>query len=226
MQEIRDPQQPVSPTVMPTPQAAYPATPVAYYVPAAAPKAGRFLRMRRMLRLLARRALYGTVLVGRALRPYAVTLVVAIALLSVIGWMSYLLWAPKAPAAAFDRADSLPPVAAVESFIQGQQNFNADMMWDAYSTEFQTSQLASGASKATLQSQADYQRNMGLKFVRYDYIGGVKETDGGSMYFYSVDLRLRNQQKRFPMIFRADADGKIIEIQSPLAPQNGSNSGQ
>lgn len=211
MQEIRDPQQPA---------------PVTYYVPAPAPKAGRFLRFRRMARLLARRSIYGTVLAGRALRPYAATLVTAVVLLGVIGWMAYMLWAPKAPAAAFARADSLPPVAAVESFIQGQQNFNADMMWDAFSTEFQASQLASGASKATLQSQADGQRTMGLKFVRYDYIGGVKELDGGTMYFYSVDLRLRNQQKRFPMIFRADADGKIIEIQSPIAPQTGSTSGQ
>lgn len=224
MQEIRDPQQPVGSTVVPAPQPAYPAAPVAYYVPAPAPKAGRFLRMRRMARLLVRRAVYGVVLVGRALRPYAATLVTALVLLGVIGWMAYMLWAPTAPPAVFARADSLPPVAAVETFIQGQQNFNADMMWEAFSTEFQASQLANGASKATLQSQADYQRNMGLKFVRYDYIGGVKELDGGSMYFYSVDLRLRNQQKRFPMIFRADADGKIIEIQSPIAPQTGSSS--
>jgi hypothetical protein len=41
------------------------------------------------------------------------------------------------------------------------------------------------------------------------------------MYFYTVDLRVRNQQRRFPIIFHADADGKITEIESVLAPQNG-----
>lgn len=219
MEETREPQ-----VVQPIAYPAQPATPQpTYYVatPVAPARAGRFTRMRRMARLLLRRVVYALALLGRMLRPRAAWLVVIVALLTVIGWMSYLLWAPKAAPPVFARADSLPPVVAVERFIEGQQNFNADLMWDAYSTEFQASQLANGASKATLQAQADYQRNMGLKFVRYEYIGGVKETDGGSLYFYTVDLRLRNQQKRFPIVFHADADGKIIEIESALAPQTG-----
>ncbi|MBK9945347.1 MAG: hypothetical protein IPP13_27470 [Kouleothrix sp.] len=223
MEETREPQQPVVAPISYPPQPAYPQTQAPYYVPTPAPvaQAGRFTRMRRITRLLLRRLLYGATIAGRVLRPYALFLVVLVALLGVIGWMSYLLWGARAQSATFARADSLPPAVAVERFIQGQQNFNADMMWDAYSPDFQASQLANGATKATLQAQANYQRNQGLKFVRYDYIGGVKETDGGGMYFYSVDLRLRNQQKRFSMIFHADADGKITEIESLLAPQTG-----
>jgi hypothetical protein len=153
--------------------------------------------------------------VGRVARPYAAFIVVTIALLGVIGWMSYMLWGPKAKPVAFDRVDSLPPAAAVETYIQGQQNFNADMMWDAYSTDYQANQLANGASKATLQAQASSQRSAGLQYVHYDYIGGVT-LDNGSMYFYSVDLSLQNQHARFPIIFKADQDGKIIGIDSPL----------
>ena len=218
MEETREPQQPATAPMVYPAQPVYPA-PQPYYAPA--PKVGRFARLRRLMRLLLRRLLYGSVVIGRVIRPYAGFVVVIIALVGVIGWMSYLLWGPKAAPASFARAESLPPANAIETFIKGQQSFNADMMWDAYSTDYQAAQLANGASKATLQAQANSQRTMGLQFVHYDYIGGVK-ADTGSMYFYSVDLKLRDQQARLPMIFRADADGKITGIDSPLTRSSGS----
>lgn len=220
MDETRDPQQPAAAPMTYQPQPVYSTPPPVYYAPA--PQAGRFGRFARLMRLLLRRMLYGSVVVGRALRPFAGFIIAIIALCGVIGWMSYLLWGPKAAAPAFTRADSLPPAGAIESFIQGQQNFNAEMMWEAYSPDYQASQLATGASKATLQAQANSQRTMGLQFVHYDYIGGVK-VDNGSMYFYSVDLKLNTQQARLPMIFRADADGKIIGIDSPLTRSSSSS---
>ncbi|HEX5691366.1 MAG TPA: hypothetical protein VFX76_15230 [Roseiflexaceae bacterium] len=211
MEENREPQQ-----VVATPaayQPAYPAPQNPYYTPP--PKVGRWARTRRTGRLLLRRLWYGSAVVARVARPYAAFIVVVIALLGVIGWMSFLLWGPKDQPTVFDRADSLPPATAVETYIKGQQSFNADMMWDAYSTDYQANQLANGASKATLQAQASSQRSAGLQYVHYDYIGGVP-LDNGSMYFYSVDLSLQNQRARFPIIFKADQDGKIIGIDSPL----------
>jgi hypothetical protein len=212
MEENREPQQVVAaPAAYPP---AYPAPQNPYYTPPPV-KVGRWSRTRRTGRLLLRRLWYGSAVVGRLARPYATFIVIMIALLGVIGWMSYLLWGPRSAPAVFERAESLPPAAAVETYIQGQQNFNADMMWDAYSTDYQANQLANGASKATLQAQASSQRTAGLQFVHYDYIGGVT-LDNGSMYFYSVDLSLQNQRARFPIIFKADQDGKIIGIDSPL----------
>jgi hypothetical protein len=200
-------------------QPVYPAQQPPYYAPPI--PAGRWVRFRRLCRLMLRRLWYGRVVVGRALRPFAATLVVAIVLLGVIGWMSYLLWAPKVAPAAFQRADSLPPSPAVETFIKGQQDYNADMMWDAYSTSYQASQLANGASKATLQALANRVRTQGIQFVHSDYIGGVQIEDGGSTYFYSLDLAQGQQHRRFPYIFTADADGKIVDVDSPfLRPQS------
>jgi hypothetical protein len=168
-----------------------------------------------------RRLWYGTVVVGRVLRPYAVSVVVVIVLLGVIGWMSYMLWAPKAAPAAFQRADSLPPAPAVETYIKGQQDYNADMMWDAYSTDYQAAQLASGGSKGTLQSQANSVRTQGIEFVHSDYIGGVQLENGGSIYFYTIDLAKADIHRRFPYVFTADADGKIVDVDSPfLRPQS------
>jgi hypothetical protein len=175
------------------------------------------VRFRRLCRLMLRRLWYGGAVVGRVLRPYAGFVVVVIALLGVIGWMSYLLWGPKPGVPSFQRANAIPPAAPIETFMQGQQNFNADMMWDAYSTDYQAAQLANGASKATLQAMTTARQNQGFQYVHYDYIGGVP-IDTGSMYFYSVDLSVQNQHHYVPIIFTADADGKIVNISSPLYP--------
>lgn len=218
MEENRDPQPATSTVIYPP---AYPA-PQPYYPPAQPIKAGRWLRFRRTLRMLLVRLLRGLMVAGRAMRPYAGFIVAIVALLGVVGWMSYMLWGPKEVAQTFERAESLPPAAAIETYIKGQQSYNADMMWDAYSTDFQANLLANGASKAMLQQRANNERNRGLKYVGYEYIGGV-ESDTGSMYFYSVDLSLQNQRGRFPMVFHADADGKIVGIESPLN-QIGNNS--
>jgi hypothetical protein len=202
-------------------QPGYPAPQNPYYAPAPPVRAGRWTRTRRYSRLLLRRSWYGAMVLGRILRPYAAFVVIVIALLGVIGWMSFLLWGPKAAPAAFQRVDSLPPAPAVETYIKGQQDFNADMMWDAYSTDYQASQLASGASKATLQAQASGMRSAGLQFVHSDYIGGVQLDGGRSMYFYTIDLARADQHGRFPYVFTADADGKIVDVDSPfLRPQS------
>jgi hypothetical protein len=220
MEENREPQHPAAAPVIYPPT--YSSPQPAYYAPAQPVKASPWLRFRRMLRLILIRLLRGMGLVGRALRPYAVFVVAIVALLGVIGWMAYMLWAPQASAASFARAESLPPATAVENYIKGQQNYNAELMWDAYSTDYQAAQLANGATKANLQAQANSQRTMGLKYVHYDYIGGVKD-DEGSMYFYSVDLAMQNQHARLHMIFRADADGKIVGIDSPLTRMSNSD---
>ncbi len=47
--------------------------------------------------------------------------------------------------------------------------------------------------------------------------------DGRSMYFYTVDLALEAQRAKFPFIFTADPQGKIIEIDSPFTRQQGGN---
>ena len=219
MEENRESLPPATGAVIYPP--AYPMPQQGYY-PVPAARAGRWLRFRRTLRLLVLRLLRGTTIVGRAIRPYAAFVVVIVALLGVIGWMSYLLWGPKEATPTFQRADSLPPASAVESFLEGQQSYNAELMWNAYSAEYQASQLASGASKATLQAQANSLRSRGLKFVRADYIGGVKLDDDRSMYFYTVDLARASDHGRFAFVFTADADGKIVDIKSPFTDQQSS----
>jgi hypothetical protein len=214
MEESREPQRPIASSLATPP--AYPIQPAPYYAPAPPAKVSRWLRFRRTLRLLFRRLLYGTTVVGRALRPFAGFVALVLVLLGIIGWMSYMLWAPKEAPPVFQRAESLPPSGAIEAFLQGQQNYDAELMWEAYSPDYQAAQLQRGASKAVLQAQAEAQRRRGLQYVHSDYIGGVKLDDGRSMYFYTVDLALDSQHAKFPYIFTADPTGKIVEVDSPF----------
>ncbi len=216
MEESREQQRsPASPVTVP-PVYAPPGVPPYYYPPPSVARPGVWAKMTRITRLLLRRTLYGLVLVGRPLRPIAGFLVIMLALLGVISWMAFRIWGPQPGAPTFQRAESLAPAPAVESYMQGRQSFNADLMWDSYSSDYQTTQLERGASKATLQSQADNERLMGVQYLHADYIGGLQTEGGGGMFFYSVDISVQNQKLKLPIVFTANAEGKIENIISPL----------
>jgi hypothetical protein len=214
MEEPREQHYPVARPQLAPPN--YPIQPQPYYMPWSPPQPGRWQIVRRTLRLLLRRSFYWTMILGKALRPFAGFVVMIVALLALVGWMGFQLWWPKADAPAFQHADLLPPTADIERFIKGQQSFDANLMWDTYSPSYQANQLQNGASKETLQADADSQRQQGLHFVRYNYVGGVKLDAGGGMYFYAVDVEVPNQHAKLAYIFTADDKGKIVKIISPL----------
>ncbi|MEN9936782.1 MAG: hypothetical protein RLZZ387_3361 [Chloroflexota bacterium] len=170
----------------------------------------------RVLRLLLRRVLYILVLVGRTLRPVAGAVVVGAIGLSIIGWMSWQLWGPKPDAPNIGRAESIAQAAAVQNYLQGRKSFDAELMWEAFSSDYQAERLSQGASKATLQSQANNEKMMGLQYGKTEYIGGVQTEDGGGMYFYTLDITVQSQKVKVPMIFTSTRDGKIENIISPL----------
>ncbi|HEU4323538.1 MAG TPA: hypothetical protein VFS21_10365 [Roseiflexaceae bacterium] len=212
--EHRSDQQPVTPGTITLPSS-YAQPPHSATSAPAAPRPGRFRVIRTATRLVVRRLLYGGVLLGRALKPFAALLALLIVLLGVIGWMSFQLWWPRT-AVQDTRVQALNPAPAVSSYIKGMQSYDADLVWEAYSTNFQAGQLEKGASKDTLQTALDGLRTTGIKFAQADYVGGVP-IDGGNMYFYAVRLESAGQQQRVPMIFRVDGDGRITSV-SP-APQ-------
>jgi hypothetical protein len=180
-----------------------------------APPASGGVVFRRAMRLLLRRFLYLLVRITQPLRRYAAFLLVVAGLLGVIGWLSYQVWAPRAAAPRDVRAALIEPSEDVENYIKGQQNYNAELMWTSLSPESQASQLEGGASKQSLQSRIDAKKERGLRFSRYQYVGGVELEDGGNMYFYSVDVQLQNQSAKLPMTFLVDNDGKVSDIFSP-----------
>ena len=188
-----------------------------YGQPATAVRPGLLLLATRMIRLIIRRLLYLTLIITRVLRPHAGMVILGLVSLVIISWMGFQLWGPQPGEPNFARSASIAPAVAIENYLEGRKSYNAEMMWDAFSTSYQTALLNLGASKATLQSQADNERSAGLNYGRAQYIGGVATQSGGSMYFYSIDLSLQQQQITVPIIFTANADGKIEDILSPLS---------
>lgn len=195
-----------------------PPPPYPYYdAPQTTPRRSGAGTLGRALRLILRRTLYGLALLGRALRPFWLPLLIFLVMGGVIAWMALQLWGPKPSGQQVPdtRVPAMAPAVAIEDYIRGQQTYNADLMWSSYSSRYQASQLEQGASKETLQVQADTEKTRGLKYVNYDYIGAVSLDGGGGMYFYSVDLELQGQRGTLPMIFTVDSDGKVIRVNWP-----------
>ena len=126
--------------------------------------------------------------------------------------MGFQLWSPVASATVDRRVPLIEPSSPVQNYIKGQQNYNAELMWTALSSDSQASQLSGGSTKQSLQSQIDQKKDRGLRYSRYNYIGGVQTDEGGDMFFYSVDVQIQNQTYKLPMTFVVDADGKIENI--------------
>ena len=182
--------------------------------PVAPPAYGRGTVFQRTLRLLLRRIVYMFVVVLRPLRRFALFAVVVAALLGVIGWLGFQLWAPRTAAIPDTRAALVAPAASVENYIKGQQTYNADLMWDSLSPASQANQMGNGASKATMQSMVDRKREIGLQFSRYAYVGG-QEGEDFTMFTYYVDVQQNQNRATFPMTFFVDKSGKVITIESP-----------
>ncbi len=184
------------------------------------PRPSSWVVFRRGFRLLLRRLLYGLARIGRVLKPYAAFVVVVALLLGVISWMAFQLWMPATTSdgpIADTRVSMLAPVSSVENYIKGQQNFNAELMWASLSPDSQAEQMRGGLSKQTMQSRVDYKKGLGLRFSKYDYVGGVPMDGGGKMYFYSVKVERGDQNATFPMTFVVDDEGKVTNIISPLS---------
>ena len=105
---------------------------------------------------------------------------------------------------------------ATESYLKGNQIFNADMMWSALSSEAQDRFRSRGATAQDLQRQMDAAREQGTKVDEFSYIGGQRLSDGTSMHFYLVLTRgpqSRTDPTYIPYIFTLDRAGKIARVQ-------------
>lgn len=214
MQDPRDQQR------QPTGQVIYPQQYAApqpqYYAAQPARRSGPLGVFWRTLRLVLRRLLYGLVLVGKVLRPVAGAVAVGTISLIVIGVLSWQLWGPKPGAPDIGRAESIPQAAAVQNYLQGRRAFDAELMWEAFSSDYQAERLSAGATKATLQSQANNEKLRGFQYGSAEYIGGVTLEDGGSMYFYSIPLSVQSQKVKVPLVIMADREGRISSMIDPL----------
>lgn len=215
--EQQPPPVPVQPAVYPPapqPYAAYQNPGYAAAPPYAAP-APRPNIVLRVLRLMLRRVLYGMVIVGRAVRPRIFSVGIIVALLCVVAVLALQLAAPRLSfggQVVDTRTPALAPPPAVQEFLQGQQTFDAEKIWNSFSPRFQAALLDNGTTKEVLQVRIESERSSGQRYVNYNYIGGAELSDGRSMFFYMVQVQsARAGQNEFlSFVFTVDRDGKII----------------
>ena len=183
--------------------------------PSVSPIRRRWDFLVRTARLLLHRLIYLVIVASRPLRPHAPFVAIVAVMLVVIGWMSFLLWGPTV-SAQDSRVPMLAPPSSVETYIEGQRTYDAELMWSSLSEEVQASRAEQGASKEVMQTMAEQEQRQGLTYVDYAYVGGVDRESGGGMYVYAVDVEAGERSAKIPMTFFTDENGQVEYVMSPL----------
>ena len=104
---------------------------------------------------------------------------------------------------------------ATENFLKGQQTYDLQLLLSGLSDD-SSDRARSRASMDALQRQLSMNRERGIKFEQFNYIGGQDLPDGTSLQFYVVFVRgpaPRTDLEPITYIFTLDRGGKITRVQ-------------
>jgi hypothetical protein len=180
--------------------------------PAASYPAGA---VERVTRLMLRRVAHGLIVVGQVIRPRLGWVLLTLFLVGVIGMETIAIVAPLFMAKIADnRPPAIPTSAAVESFLEGQASYDADMMWESFSPRFQAALIDQGMSHDDLAARVKNERDSGQRYRSASYIGGITLQSNLKMYFYAVNVSSSqsNQSGTISFVFTVDQSGKITDI--------------
>jgi hypothetical protein len=120
---------------------------------------------------------------------------------------------PSIPGLSGLRSNTAP--AATENYLRGNQQYNADLVWNSLDSDAQSRLQTQGGSLDDLQKQMESARSQGVKLEEVSYIGGKAQSDGTSIQFYLVGIRQppRSDIDYQPYMFTLDRDGKIAKVQ-------------
>lgn len=168
-------------------------------------------------RLLLHRGLWLAEQLWRLLRPQLGWVLLTTFLVGVIAMLSLLLILPRLVRSdsADTRVSLIPPASSVVSFLRGQQNFDADLMWESFSPSFQATLEAGAFTREILAEQMEQERRAGQRYRSFDYIGGVKLANAQAMYFYVVEVAQPqgSGSRSISFVFTVDRDGKIVAVE-------------
>ncbi|NTU81165.1 MAG: hypothetical protein HGA45_17580 [Chloroflexales bacterium] len=137
-------------------------------------------------------------------------------LVGVIGVLSLLLALPRLVRTgppSDGRVAAIPPAAAVEDFLRGQQTYDADLMWESFSSELRQDLEGRDFTRDTLAERVESERRAGQRYSAFKYIGGVELGGSQRMYFYVVDVASPQQKGTVSFVFTVGRDGKIMNIE-------------
>lgn len=114
------------------------------------------------------------------------------------------------------RNADLPPPAAGESFVRGQTNFDAQLIWDALSDDFVLALEGQGADVNSIQAQLDDLRDSGIRYTAAHYVGGYRSPLGETYYLYIFSRenpQVTEGIETVPYVLILNEAGKIKGIQ-------------
>jgi len=147
-----------------------------------------------------------------ALRAVSVLVVFA-----VVGFGAYEMIAGGGSPVALPGVPSLSAAAssAPETFLKGNQSYDANLVWSSLNDESQK-RFQDGGGVQAIQSQLDAARQKGIRLEQFNYIGKKDLPDGTSMQFYvvaSTAPQAGGQVQYIPYVFTVDQTGKIAKVE-------------
>jgi hypothetical protein len=145
--------------------------------------------------------------------PIVALLAVLLVYLGFRGYNTYIADPPPPVAAPqFEMIVSAPPADSVLQYLRGQQQHDAQAIWDSFSTDTQTQQLAQGSTLEALRRSVQQESSQGFRYDDSKYVGGYQFDDGTASYFYLTTVRVQNTNAEIYQIFIVDAQGKITRV--------------
>jgi hypothetical protein len=154
-----------------------------------------------------------TILIFRGIKRYP--LPALIVLIVVIGSLFFLssLAASLTGGGSVTSAQGRP--LAIETYLTGQKDFNAALMWEAMGDEIKSSAQA-GNVQTAFKQRADKEKADGVRYTNHRYVGGTALDDGRSVHLYIVSLihpaSGSTQEQQLPFTFTLNRSGKIINL--------------
>lgn len=112
--------------------------------------------------------------------------------------------------------------AATEAFMIGQINGDADEVWNTLTATLHNQLTGIGRDKTYFERLFEAQKQSGLVFESYQYIGGVPNDNGTSIHFYVLTVKnsQTNAISKVPWTFEVDKEGKIAQTDFPTVSGN------
>jgi hypothetical protein len=108
-------------------------------------------------------------------------------------------------------ASSNEPLA-IQTFLRGQQEFNAALMWESISDELRTTLERNGTTAQVMQQRMDTARKNGQQYTAHQYVAQHPLGNGNIVHFYMVTRAQGDQIRQIPLAFTINPAGKIVGI--------------
>jgi hypothetical protein len=105
---------------------------------------------------------------------------------------------------------------AIEAYLAGQKDYNADLMWQAMDDDLKQAWQQNGRSLQELRQQQQQYKQAGIKFGPSQHVFSTDLDDGRKVFLYIVKTSVTTPQgavdRQVPYTFTVNKAGKIVGV--------------